>query len=1578
MKKAKNGKVSARILRAMTAVFLCAAMLATSLPVSVSAAGLQTLEGWQVSYTDPSKAFISQPNGKGPLHVNAEAGSQAFIALNGSGSDKSLQALFGKDSMDHYTVEYSVRAENLAQLGWSVIAYNDTNFNVESVQVMHNNSWSVLDYEFPAGGVGGLAPGFTSLCKRIVTGSQQQVVLTKSGAEINYNSFGDNAYGGATSFSATIPADIGSTAASNDMTASGYVGFYINVMKGMIYNVKVTNNTTGMSKTFFTEEYEGWQISYTNPQNGGFIKQKDGRGPLYITSSGSQAFLALNGENSSPELKAMFGKDNMTSYTVEYDVTCADLVQLAWSVIAYNDTNFNVESVQLMHNQSWTLFGFEYPAGGISTATPHGALGKRINDGKPHRVTVVKHINSMSFTLAGNTDYLNNMPGFALVPEVLPANISANATPSHDMTTSGYVGFYINQVNAVISNVKVTNNTTGQSKTFFSDNIEGWQARYSGAGEAPHYPTDSNYAGILSQVNGTGPLHVSPNPNIQAFLALNGESSSPEVKAFFGKNSMTNYTVEYDAQINSLSQLHWSVIAANDTNFNIESIQIGHNAPWTWLSVEFPAGGRGGFDLTPGLARPIQTGDWQHMKIIKTGDNLHYESDVPDVVNGETWAPGGGLGQEGLAYTIPADVSANATPSSDLRTSGYVGFYINNVDGIIANVKVTNNTTGESMTFFAADPADYIPDVTSVTYAVDGAAKTITGIVPNTSPDFFASKLNIKKGEFLSCSNLANGRLATGSVANVKAFFNQPVSQYTVIVKGDTTGSGAINAQDLTNVKKMLLNLEVFTGEQMLAADYDSVGGVELTDLVNMKKALVDNSGTGDMGQGITYYISASEGNDNNDGWTASTAFKTAAPLNALTLYPGDNVLLKRGDVFTDMHLKPVGSGNPTGNQWITIDAYGTGANPLLQNGGTVLPAISLSSGQTMQGYRIRNIDVNNYQLGIVSRKAGLNAPFRDLVIDGCSFTNITDGTPFNGVNGQKPEGADLAWAFFLEFIDGAEISNITIDRTDSPCKVVGSNVTIDNLYSNEALTQGMMLYSFPDYTVINNSNPPPVVDGNIVVQNSVITNVGDLGFWLGSCGIILCNTRDSVIKDTEISYVKNSGYAHDGCALDWETYNINCTIENVYAHDNDGAFLLSMEHNDSTQNTVGMSTGNRIINSVSINNGKRDAYGETSFFNVFSHLKGAGQKIEVINCYDVGIQDSMPVLGESNALLNMNHANSRLNVDGNTVSTTADVYQMFGDVNEFVAAFNTHAYTSIADGHLGMGNTAAPRTNYTGTGYTVNTHLKGYVDLVFYSPDTQNGYVWNFNAAGAITANKNVNGTLVPLKSISVPGFNSLNWFRVRIESDASNIYTYIDEKLVDVLEDTTYRTGNAGFVSNHSAWADTFMIYSRTNKTRNALSKPSYSSTMAIFTTGTDFQAITNNNWSTSNVSYTAIPHSKTQVKLTGAEGYIQRTYTSLNSINLNSRSYLNLGLINYSNCNTIVVEWYKSNTWYSATVNIDSMGTDAAPFNTTVTAHKFYHINMAQLSSNWSGSITQVKLKFPAGSNGNVIFSAISISA
>ena len=77
-----------------------------------------------------------------------------------------------------------------------------------------------------------------------------------------------------------------------------------------------------------------------------------------------------------------------------------------------------------------------------------------------------------------------------------------------------------------------------------------------------------------------------------------------------------------------------------------------------------------------------------------------------------------------------------------------------------------------------------------------------------------------------------------------------------------------------------------------------------------------------------TYYVDATNGNDNNSGTSPATAWQTIRKINSSVFLPGDFILFKRGEIWHSQLFYFTSSGN-AGNR-ITIGAYGEGAKPII------------------------------------------------------------------------------------------------------------------------------------------------------------------------------------------------------------------------------------------------------------------------------------------------------------------------------------------------------------------------------------------------------------------------------------------------------------------------------------------------------------------------------------------------------------------------------------------------------------------------------------------------------------------------
>lgn len=86
-------------------------------------------------------------------------------------------------------------------------------------------------------------------------------------------------------------------------------------------------------------------------------------------------------------------------------------------------------------------------------------------------------------------------------------------------------------------------------------------------------------------------------------------------------------------------------------------------------------------------------------------------------------------------------------------------------------------------------------------------------------------------------SNRASGNLSTGDVVTIKNG-NSSIS-YNAVIKGDCTGDGNINIQDLLRVQKYILGYADVSGSYLKASDSNQDGKVDIADLLRIQKHIL-------------------------------------------------------------------------------------------------------------------------------------------------------------------------------------------------------------------------------------------------------------------------------------------------------------------------------------------------------------------------------------------------------------------------------------------------------------------------------------------------------------------------------------------------------------------------------------------------------------------------------------------------------------------------------------------------------------------------------------------------------------------
>ena len=143
--------------------------------------------------------------------------------------------------------------------------------------------------------------------------------------------------------------------------------------------------------------------------------------------------------------------------------------------------------------------------------------------------------------------------------------------------------------------------------------------------------------------------------------------------------------------------------------------------------------------------------------------------------------------------------------------------------------------------------------------------------------------------------------------------------------------------------------------------------------IVKLQNAMEDlisiHEPTGDT----TYYVDALNGDDNNDGTTPETAWRTLAKASSVRkLTEGGSILLRAGCVWNGEQLT-IKNAEGTAEHPVVIGSYGEGAKPVINGNGAGWQAErEKKNWQAVHVVNSENIiieNLGNYQLGFFCRR---------------------------------------------------------------------------------------------------------------------------------------------------------------------------------------------------------------------------------------------------------------------------------------------------------------------------------------------------------------------------------------------------------------------------------------------------------------------------------------------------------------------------------------------------------------------------------------------------------------------------------
>lgn len=572
---------------------------------------------------------------------------------------------------------------------------------------------------------------------------------------------------------------------------------------------------------------------------------------------------------------------------------------------------------------------------------------------------------------------------------------------------------------------------------------------------------------------------------------------------------------------------------------------------------------------------------------------------------------------------------------------------------------------------------------------------------------------------------------------------------------------------------------------------------------------------------GKTYYISSSRGNDENDGLSEDTPFKTLTKVSQLELKPGSKLLLRASDVWQRQMLMPKGSG--TREKPIVIGTYGTGAKPIISPGysNNTIYGIRIVNGS---GYEIRGLEIMNCYGGIVFWYEN-TYNHKYILIEDCYVHQVTGTTTGWGGGWDQKMPVDLVMASGI-CINGSDaygnsriceditIRNTKIDRCDVGIQFISRDHDFSgkwNYHGKDKTTSN----SFYDVKITNCDVTRSYRTGGICISCVSKLDARDLlvdetgyqgvGMYWGVAGFQVSRVSDSLIENCTFSNTIK-GSSPDGQGFDFESDNQNVTVRKCRFLNNDAAGLLCFGGT-----WPGANAGNVVDDCYFEGNNRVD---DNRIFNIgYPANSGIVKNSEIHMGNKATTFYSYPLaFDESNRVYD---AAGKLIYSGGPSRTNPMFEERFGsDLSKWK---DNAAGSSVTSGKLSVENNrvvfAKGGSDWKNYFLEAEVTCKSEVaipGLVFCADDSgKNYYIAKVNLLrnyrSTIDIYKVVNGTENTSPLASYPCYSMLKEtaYKIRIELRDSSIQVYMDGNLMGTLTDAAFSKGTVGLANGHSGMA-------------------------------------------------------------------------------------------------------------------------------------------------------------------------------
>jgi hypothetical protein len=358
--------------------------------------------------------------------------------------------------------------------------------------------------------------------------------------------------------------------------------------------------------------------------------------------------------------------------------------------------------------------------------------------------------------------------------------------------------------------------------------------------------------------------------------------------------------------------------------------------------------------------------------------------------------------------------------------------------------------------------------------------------------------------------------------------------------------------------------------------------------------------------QGKNYYFDAHHGNDEADGLSSHSAWKTLGKLKEIQLQPGDSVLLSRGSVWQD-RLEISAQG--TADKRIVVDAYGTGDKPCIEAPDASLYTVQIRNSDYVT---LQNIEIVNTGSERLPYRTGVKVLCEDY---GISHHIVLNALNIHDVNGSlvKQEGGGSGILIenkgkeIISTFDSLTIENCAIRRCERNAMIWEAYASRKEWHPNtNTVVRKNLIEEVPGDGIV-----PIGCEGALIEYNLMRNCPAKLPDTEAAAGMWPWSCDNTIIQFNEASDHKAPW---DAQGFDSDVICNNTTIQYNYSHDNDGGFVLICNPGKFDKEFSVGNVGTIVQYNVSINDAIRSRPTRQGMFSPTIHIGGSTENTRINN----------------------------------------------------------------------------------------------------------------------------------------------------------------------------------------------------------------------------------------------------------------------------------------------------------------------------------------------------------------------------